>query len=37
VTDFDDGQRPVGPAWDIGAYEEGSTPGIWPWFWILGQ
>ncbi|MGC2477860.1 MAG: choice-of-anchor Q domain-containing protein [Candidatus Sulfotelmatobacter sp.] len=34
-TDFDDGPRPIGPAWDIGAYEEGSTPGTWPWFWIL--
>ena len=35
MTDFDDGPRPIGPAWDIGAYEEGSTRGIWPWFWIL--
>lgn len=37
MTDFDDGQRPIGPAWDIGAYEYGSTPGSWPWFWILTQ
>jgi len=29
--DYDGGSRPVGAAWDIGAYEYGSTPSTWPW------
>jgi hypothetical protein len=29
--DFDGGARPVGATWDIGAYEEGTTPVAWPW------
>jgi Protein of unknown function (DUF1565) len=32
VTDFSGGTRPVGGAWDIGAYEFGDTPATWPWY-----
>jgi uncharacterized protein DUF1565 len=32
VTDFSGGTRPVGGAWDIGAYEFGATPATWPWY-----
>lgn len=31
ATDYNGGPRPVGPAWDIGAYEYGSIPSTWPW------
>jgi hypothetical protein len=31
LKDFDGGPRPEGPAWDVGAYEEGATPAAWPW------
>lgn len=30
--DFDGGLRPADAAWDIGAYEYGAKPGIWPWY-----
>jgi parallel beta-helix repeat protein len=29
--DIDGGSRPVGSNWDIGAYEWGATPTVWPW------
>jgi len=32
TTDFSGGTRPVGGAWDIGAYELGATPATWPWY-----
>ncbi len=32
ALDIGGGPRPVGSAWDIGAYEVGATPGIWPWY-----
>jgi parallel beta-helix repeat protein len=31
ATDFDGGRRPQGGAWDIGAYEFGAAPAVWPW------
>jgi len=31
-TDFSGGTRPVGGAWDIGAYEYGATAATWPWY-----
>lgn len=31
ALDFQGGARPVGSAFDIGAYEWGSSPGVWPW------
>ncbi len=31
LNDFDGGARPVGANWDIGAYEEGTTPAAFPW------
>jgi parallel beta-helix repeat protein len=30
-NDFVGGLRPYGSSWDIGAYEWGSTPAVWPW------
>ena len=32
VQDFSGGTRPVGGAWDIGAYEYGATAATWPWY-----
>jgi hypothetical protein len=32
AQDFSGGTRPVGGAWDIGAYELGATPATWPWY-----
>ncbi len=32
AQDFSGGTRPVGGAWDIGAYEYGATPATWPWY-----
>ena len=32
VIDFSGGTRPVGGAWDIGAYEYGAAPATWPWY-----
>jgi parallel beta helix pectate lyase-like protein len=29
--DTDGGPRPINSIWDVGAYEFGNTPGIWPW------
>ena len=29
--DHDGGARPMGAGWDIGAYEAGATPAMWPW------
>lgn len=31
AIDYDGGPRSIGQAWDIGAYEYGSTPPTWPW------
>lgn len=31
VNDFAGGPRPMGAAWDIGAYESGASPAAWPW------
>ena len=31
TIDFAGGSRPIGTAWDIGAYEFGSPPAPWPW------
>ena len=31
-NDYVGGLRPVGSAWDLGAYEYGSTPAAWPWY-----
>ena len=30
--DFLGGSRPAGAGWDIGAYEYGANPGVYPWF-----
>ncbi len=30
-TDFDGGSRPQAPGFDIGAYQYGAAPGVWPW------
>ncbi len=30
LNDFAGGARPQGTTWDIGAYESGSTPAVWP-------
>ena len=30
-TDFDGGARPQAPGFDIGAYQYGAAPGVWPW------
>ena len=32
TLDLGGGPRPVGNAWDIGAYEAGGSPGVWPWY-----
>jgi hypothetical protein len=32
ANDIDGGSRPVGSNWDIGAYEWGATPAVWPWY-----
>ncbi len=32
AQDFSGGTRPVGGAWDIGAYEYGATAATWPWY-----
>lgn len=32
AIDHEGGSRPFGPSWDVGAYEWGSTPGLWPWW-----
>ena len=29
--DFSGGKRPQGKGFDLGAYEAGATPGVWPW------
>lgn len=31
ANDFDGAPRPAGTNWDIGAYEAGATPRVWPW------
>jgi parallel beta-helix repeat protein len=31
--DYDGGARPHGSGMDIGAYEAGSSPAAWPWYW----
>ena len=32
TADFSGGSRPVGGAWDIGAYEFGASAATWPWY-----
>ena len=32
ADDYDGGGRPVGPAWDIGAYERGAAAKGWSWY-----
>lgn len=31
AIDYNGGPRPIGAAWDLGAYEYGSAPSTWPW------